>query len=301
MTRLNFKHLYYFWVVAKHGSIARASEILHLTPPTLSSQISTLEDHIGAPLLRKQGRQLMVTEMGAAAYEYAEEIFSLGMELENFLKSNQQSRQAVLKVGIADVMPKLVIYRLLEPAFSMSENLRIVCKESTFDALTKDLVAHKLDLILADRRVDPDANLKAYNHALGSSGVTFFGNDAHWKTTRAGFPGSLHQSSMLLPASNTALRRSIDQWFEAENITPHIVGEFDDSALLKVFGQAGVGVFCAPSIIEKEILKQYRVKVLGRTKSIEERFYAITAERRIKHPVISRLCDLATEFIDSSQ
>ena len=219
------------------------------------------------------------------------------MELENFLKSNQQNRQTVFKVGVADVMPKLMIYKMLSPAFSLSDNLRIVCKESTFDALLTDLVSHKLDLILADRRVDPDANLKAYHHALGSSGVTFFAEKSNYREIKEGFPNSLNRYPVLLPSSNTALRLSIDQWFQEQNIVPHIVGEFDDSALLKVFGQAGIGTFCAPSIIEDEILNQYLVKIVGRTPSIQEKFYAITAERRIKHPVVVHLLKLATEFM----
>lgn len=296
MNRLNYKHLYYFWVVAKYGSIARASEVLHLTPPTLSSQIAVLEDSLGVKLFQKQGRQLIVTDTGSATFDYAEEIFSLGMELENFLKNNHQHRQTVFKVGVADVMPKLMVYRLLAPCFSLSEDLRVVCHESTFETLLNDLAAHKLDLIIADRRIDPDSNIKAYNHSLGTSGITFFAQKSQYSRLKKDFPGSLNNAALLLPTLNTALRRSIDQWFEEIGITPFIVGEFDDSALLKVFGQAGMGVFCAPSVIENEILKQYYVKPVGRTTAIQEKYYAITAERRIKHPMVVHLRNMATKL-----
>ena len=299
MIRLNYKHLYYFWVVAKYGSIARASEALHLTPPTLSSQIAALEDTLGVKLFQKQGRQLTVTETGSATFEYAEEIFSLGMELENFLKNNHQHRQTIFKVGVADVMPKLMVYRLLAPGYSLSEDLRVVCHESTFETLLNDLAAHKLDLIIADRRVDPDSNIKAYNHALGTSGITFFAQKSQYGKLKKDFPHSLQNAEMLLPTVNTALRRSIDQWFEEMDITPFIVGEFDDSALLKVFGQAGVGIFCAPTVIETEILAQYDVKPIGQTNAIEEKYYAITAERRIKHPMVVHLREMATKLFEA--
>ena len=265
----------------------------------MSSQIGALEENLGVALFQKQGRQLVVTETGSATFDYAEEIFTLGMELENYLKSNFQSPQMLFKVGVADVMPKLMIYRLLAPGFALSENLRFICHESTFDVLLNDLAAHKLDLVIADRRVDPGSNFKVYNHTLGKSGVTFFASEAHHAQLKRGFPRSLQDAAILLPAPNTALRRSIDQWFEEIEIAPNIVGEFDDSALLKVFGQAGVGAFCAPTVIEDEVLNQYDVKVIGRTSRIVEKFYAITAERRIKNPIVTHITKVASSLFSS--
>lgn len=241
-----------------------------------------------------------MTETGTETFGYAEEIFSLGNELESYLKNNRQQRQMVFRVGVADVMPKLMIYRLLSPALEGTDGVRVVCTESTFDALIKDLATHKLDLVLADRRLDPDTNIKAYNHALGASGVTFFAHRSLYRPLKKHFPQSLNHTPMLLPTSNTALRRSIDLWFEENQIVPLITGEFDDSALLKVFGQAGMGAFCAPSVIEEEVLKQYDVNVIGRTTAIQEKFFAITAERKIKHPVVSRLRDTAQSMLTTA-
>lgn len=300
MSRLNYKHLYYFWVVAKEGSIANASKVLHLTPPTLSAQIRTLEDLLGVSLFKKTGRQLMLTEIGKITSEYAQSIFMLGLELENILSNEHHQRQIQFKVGVADVMPKLIVYRLLAPAFELSSDIRVICHEDKFETLLADLVSHKLDLVLADRRINPALNLKAYHHRLGTSGVTFFAHRRLAKKLAKDFPGSLHQSPLLLPATDTALRRSIDQWFDEIEITPYIVGEFDDSALLKVFGQAQLGVFCAPAVIEAEILKQYDVDAVGRTECIQEQFYAITAERRIKHPAVIHIRDTASSNLFKS-
>ncbi len=294
MNRLNYKHLYYFWVVAKEGSIARASELLHLTPPTLSAQINTLEEMLDVELFKKTGRQLVLTEIGKITCEYAESIFLLGMELENFISNDQHQKQIQFKVGVADVMPKLIVYRLLNPAFQLSTDIRIVCQEDKFESLLTDLAAHKLDLILADRQINPTLNIKAYHHALGTCGVTFFASERLATILHHEFPGSLHQQPFLLPNLDTVLRRAIDQWFDEMEISPYIVGEFADSALLKVFGQEGKGIFCAPSVIENEILKQYDVHVVGRTEAIQEQFYAITAERRVKHPAVNHIREMAS-------
>ena len=297
MSRLNYKHLHYFWVVAKEGSVAKASKKLHLTPPTLSAQISTLEDMLDVKLFKKVGRQLVLTEIGKITQEYAESIFLLGMELENFISNDQHQKQVQFKVGITEVMPKLIIYRLLNAAFQLSTDIRIVCREDNFESLLKDLAVHKLDLILADQQVNPTLNIKAYNHLLGSCGVTFFANKQLAKHLKENFPTSLHRQPFLLPTVDTVLRRGIDQWFDDIGITPYIVGEFADSALLKVFGQEGKGVFCAPSVIEQEILKQYEVSVIGHTEDIREQFFAITAERRIKHPAVHHIREMASSTL----
>ena len=294
MNRLNYKHLYYFWVVAKEGSIANASKVLHLTPPTLSAQIKTLEDLLDVTLFKKSGRQLVLTEIGKITSEYAQSIFTLGMELESILSNDHHQRQVQFKVGVADVMPKLIVYRLLAPAFEMSSEIRIICHEDKFERLLTELVSHKLDLVLADRRINPALNLKAYHHSLGTCGVTFFAHHNLANKLGSEFPESLNQAPFLLPATDTALRRAIDQWFGENEITPYIIGEFDDSALLKVFGQAQLGVFIAPAVIEAEILKQYDVHVLGHSQDIQEQFYAITAERRLKHPAVIHIRDTAS-------
>lgn len=300
MSRLNFKHLYYFWVVAKEGSIANASKVLHLTPPTLSAQIKTLEDMLGVVLFKKSGRQLVLTEIGKITSEYAQSIFMLGMELESILSNDHHQNQVHFKVGVADVMPKLIVYRLLAPAFEMSSDIRIICHEDKFEKLLMELVSHKLDLVLADRRINPALNLKAYHHALGTCGVSFFAHKNLANKLKDGFPESLDQAPFLLPATDTALRRVIDQWFDENNITPYIVGEFDDSALLKVFGQAQLGVFIAPAVIETEILKQYDVHVVGQSDAIEEKFFAITAERKLKHPAVIHIRDMASSNLFST-
>ena len=297
MSRLNYKHLYYFWVVAKEGSIAKASQILHLTPPTLSAQINTLEDMLEVKLFKKSGRQLVLTEIGKITHEYAESIFLLGMELENFISNDQHQRQIQFKVGITEVMPKLIVYRLLDPAFQLSKDIRIVCQEDKFESLLIDLAAHKLDLILADRQINPTLNIKAYNHLLGSCGITLFADKQLAAKLKTNFPSSLNHQPFLLPTLDTVLRRAIDQWFDEQHITPYIIGEFADSALLKVFGQEGKGIFCAPDVIEKEILKQYKVEVVGRTEAVKEQFFAITAERRIKHPAVQHIREMASSTL----
>lgn len=297
MNRLNYKHLYYFWVVAKEGTITKASQILHLTPPTLSAQINTLEEMLSVKLFKKSGRQLVLTEIGKITHEYAESIFLLGMELENYISNDQHQRQIQFKIGITEVMPKLIVYRLINPAFQLSRDIRIVCREDNFESLLTDLAAHKLDLILADRQINPTLNIKAYNHLLGSCGVTLFASKQLAKKLSANFPASLTRQPFLLPTLDTVLRRAIDQWFDELDITPYIVGEFSDSALLKVFGQEGKGIFFAPTVIENEILRQYEVAVLGRSESIREQFFAITAERRIKHPAVSHIREMASSTL----
>lgn len=283
--RLNYKHLYYFWVVAKQGSIAKASALLHLTPPTLSGQIRVLEQSMDAQLFTKSGRNLVLTEAGRLAYDYAEDIFLLGRELEEVLKTRTLGRTLAFSVGIADVVPKLIAYRLLEPALRLSETVRIVCYENKLESLLADLAVHKLDIVLADGPIR-GGNIRAYNHLLGECGLTFFVTGQRAQALQHGFPLSLHQTPMLMPTLGTALRTALMQWFDKLEIHPQIAGEFDDSALMKAFGQAGIGVFAAPSVIEQQVLAQYDVVSVGRTDEVREQFYAISAERRLKHPAV---------------
>ena len=293
MARLNYKHLYYFWVVAKEGSITKASASLHLTPPTLSGQISALEQAMDTQLFTKSGRNLVLSDAGRLVYDYAEEIFLLGMELEDVLQNRAQGRPIQFSVGIADVVPKLIAYRLLEPALQLPESLRIVCYENKLENLLADLAAHKLDMVLADSPLSSNMNVRAYNHLLGECGLSFFTTHERAQRMQQGFPLSLHQAPMLLPTLGTALRGALMQWFDKLQIHPHIAGEFDDSALMKAFGQAGIGTFGAPSVIEQQVLEQYKLQLIGRTDEVREHYYAISAERRLKHPAVLAVRDAA--------
>lgn len=285
MEWLNYHHLLYFWVVAREGSLAQAGRVLRLARPTLSGQIHTLEESLGERLFARAGRRLELTEVGRVVFGYADDIFSLGREMVDVVKRRSEAGLARLDVGIADVVAKLVVRRLLEPALHLPTPIRLVCHEDSHDRLLTRLAAHELDVVIADAPVPPGAAVRAFNHMLGQCGVSFFGS-RQWFKVRRGFPQSLNGTPMLLPMPGTPLRRGIDTWFEANSVRPRIVAEFEDSALLKVFGGDGVGVFPAPSAVEREVRKQYGVECLGRTEEVQERFYAITVERRIKHPAV---------------
>ncbi|HHM05711.1 MAG TPA: transcriptional activator NhaR [Gammaproteobacteria bacterium] len=296
MPSINFKHLHYFWVVAKEGSIARASEILHLTPQTISGQLRLLEESMGVALLEKAGRGLALTEAGRVALSYADDIFLLGAELREVMRHGGE-RPRQFSVGIPDVIPKLVAYRLLEPALSLPDATRIVCQENKLEDLLADLAVHKLDMVLADSSMAASVNVRAFNHLLGECGVTFFGVPGLAARFRKGFPRSLHNAPLLLPTAGSALRSKLTQWFSELEIDPHVAGEFTDSALMQAFGQAGVGLFSAPSAIENEIVTQHKVTVVGRTDQIREQFYAISLERKLKHPAIVAIRDAASRSL----
>jgi len=286
MDRLNYHHLHYFWVVAKEGSIAAACEKLFVTQPTISAQLRELESALGEKLFKRVGRNLVLTDIGRTVCRYADEIFSLGGELIDTLKGRPVGNPLRFSVGVADVVPKLVAHRLLEPALKLSGPIQLDCRESTPAELLARLAIHDLDLILSDSPVGPDVRVRAFNHLLGECGVSLFGSSELAGAYRRGFPGSLDGAPFLLPARDTSLRRSLDFWFDSEDIRPAIIGEFDDSALLKVFGQAGAGVFAAPDVIEKDIRRQYGVQIIGRVETLRERFYAISVERKVKHPAV---------------
>lgn len=297
MDWLNYHHLLYFWVVAREGSIARASQELRLTQPTISAQIQALEETLGEKLFTRAGRSLMLTDMGRTVFRYADEIFSLGRELLDTLKGRPTGRPIRLVVGVADAVPKLIAYRLLEPALQLPEPVRVICREDKPDRLLVGLAVHELDLVLTDAPVGPTVKIRAFNHLLGESGVTLLGIERLAATYRPGFPGSLNGAPFLLPMENTTLRRSLDQWFEAEGIRPVVVGEFEDSALIKAFGQAGTGLFTAPSVIEAEVRQQYGVEVIGRVEAVRERFYAVSVERKLKHPAVVAISEAARQKI----
>jgi LysR family transcriptional activator of nhaA len=297
MRHLNYNHLHYFWMVAREGSIARAAELLYLTPQTISGQLRLLEDTMGSKLFARSGRNLVLTELGQTVYQYADRIFALGTELVDVLKGRTPEGPLLFTVGIADVVPKLVCYRLLEPALRIAEPIRVVCREGKLGDLLGDLALHKVDMILADSPLTPTVHIRAYNHLLGDSGISFFTLADNARTLSQGFPGSLDGTPMLLPTENTMLRSALEQWFEHQGISPIIAGEFEDSALLKAFGQAGIGVFASPTVIEHEVERQYATPVIGRTEKVRERFYAISAERRIKHPAVMAISDEARQTV----
>jgi LysR family transcriptional activator of nhaA len=286
MEWINYHHLLYFWVVAKEGGLAAAGQVLRLSHPTLSAQVHALEDQLGEKLFTKVGRKLALTEMGRIVFRYAEEIFSLGREMVDTVKGRATGQPLRLNVGIVDVVPKLVVRRLLQPALSLPEPVRLVCFEDSLESLLADLSAHALDIVISDGPVPPGSSVRAYTHVLGESGVSFFGTKSLVKTYQTGFPASLDGAPMLLPLESLALRRSLNQWFDRHNLKPRVVAEFEDSALLKAFGADGVGVFPAPTVVEKEILSHYRVELLGRAPELKERFYALSVERRLKNPAV---------------
>ena len=297
MEWLNYHHLYYFWVVAKQGSIARAVDELLLAQPTISGQLHQLEEALGEKLFVRVGRGLALTEVGQVTYRYADEIFSLGREMQDVLKGRPTGRPVRFRVGVSDLVPKLIAYRILEPALKMAESIHLICREDTPEVLLAELANHQLDLVLMDSPVPPTIRVKAYSHLLGSCGVSVFGGGALVSKYKRGFPASLEGAPFLLPADGSALRRSLDQWFESNSIRPRIVGEFDDSALLKTFGEAGAGLFFAPSAIEKEVKDHYGVTVVGRTADLTERFYAVSVERKLKHPAVLSITEVAREAL----
>lgn len=293
MEWLNYHHLLYFWSVAKHGSIARACDELRLAQPTISGQIRALEQSLGEKLFERSGRGLKLTEFGRVVLEYAEEIFSLGKELTTAVKRGKPGRLMKFMVGVADSVPKLFTSRILEGALILPQRVKLVCKEDKLDRLLGELAIHTLDIVLADTPVPPTVNVQAYNHLMGESTVSLFAEATLAKAYSKHLPESLNGAPFLLPAGNATLRRSMDDWFHSQGIRPVVLGEFEDSATLKAFGQAGHGIFPAVSVMEREIKRQYRVELVGRIPSIKQRFYAITVDRRLKHPAVVAIVDSA--------
>ena len=295
MERLNYQHLFYFWNVAREESITRACEKLHLAQPTISGQLAVFEQAIGKKLFHKSGRKLLLTDTGRVVYHYAEEIFALGRELNNTLKGRSAGAGLRLVVGISDALPKLAVYRLIEPAFNIPETVQVLCYEDKAERLLAEMSLHSVDLVLSDAPLTPSNNAKAFTHLLGESRITVFGTPRLASVYRPDFPRSLTGAPFLLPTSNTALRRSLDQWFDTEGISPCIRAEIEDSALIKTFGSGGTGLFVAPTSVEAEVQRQYAVEAIGRIDAVHERFYAITMRRKLKHPAITAILDNARE------
>jgi len=296
---INYKHLHYFWEVAKSGSIARASEKLHLTPQTISGQLSLLEEHLDEALFSRVGRNLELTETGRLVLSYAEEIFSLGGELEERLRNLPAGRPKVFKVGVTDVVPKSIAYRLLAPALELPEPVRIICREGSIDNLLAQLALHKVDLVIADGSIPSSINVRGFNHPLGDCGITFFATARLARKLGKNFPENLNGMPLLLPGEMTVVRNRLTAWLEGQHIYPQIVGEFDDSALMKAFGRTGTGIFIAPSPIAEEVKEQYGVVIIGETKKIREQFFAISVERKISHPAVAAITETAREWLFS--
>ncbi len=284
MEWLNYHHLLYFWTVVREGGVSKAAAKLRLSQPTISAQVKMLEASLGERLLERQGRTLALTEAGRVVYRYADEIFTAGRELQETLKGRPSGRAIQFTVGIANAVPKLIAYRLLRPAIEGPEVVQITCREDHPDQLVAQLAVHALDVVISDTPAPSHVRVKVFNHLLGESGTTFFAAGPLARRIRRRFPRSLNDTPILLPTVNTALRRALEQWFEAEDLHPPVAGEFEDSALLKAFGESGRAVFPAPTAIEREVCRHYRVAVVGRAPSVRERYYAISAERRLKHP-----------------
>ena len=295
MEWLNYHHLLYFWVVAREGGLVAAGKVLRLSHPTLSVQIHSLENQLGEKVFTKVGRKLVLTEMGKVVFRYADEIFTLGREMVDTVKGRATGQPVRLKVGVVDVVPKLVVRRLLQPALILPEPVRLICYENSFDHLMADLASHSLDIVLSDSPVPSGSTVRAFTHQLAESGVSLFGTKALAKTYKAGFPGSLNGAPMLLPLEQLMLRRALNQWFNRHDLKPRVVAEFEDSALLKAFGADGVGLFAASTAVESEIIAQYGVQLIGRLEGVKERFYAISVERRLTHPAVVAISGAARQ------
>ncbi|MBX7166008.1 MAG: LysR family transcriptional regulator [Pirellulales bacterium] len=290
---LNYHHLLYFWTVAHEGTVAAACAKLHLAQPTVSMQIRSLERALGCKLFRRAGRTLALTEVGQMVYRHADEMFAHARELTQAFAGGTPDRAPRLVVGVPDVMPKLVTYRLLAPALQLPQPVQLECREAKFDQLLADLAVHRFDVLLSDAPIGLGVRVKAFEHILGDSAVAFCAARPLARRLRGKFPHSLHQAPLLLPTENTQLRRSIDAWLEARQLVPHILGQFEDSALLKEFGLAGVGAFPVPSVVVDDVRRQYRVEIVGQVPEIRSRFYAITTQRRVQHPAVLALLEAA--------
>jgi LysR family transcriptional activator of nhaA len=293
MEWLNYHHLLYFWTVAREGTIAKASEVLLLAQPTISEQVRSLEESVGVKLFRKQGRNLVLTDAGRVAFQYADEIFARGREMSDVLRGRTAGRAARFTLGIADVVPKLIAYRLILPALKLPDPIRLVCREGRPDKLLSQLAIHEVDLVISDSPLDPSIRIHAFSHLLGQSGLSFFAHPRLARRFRARFPKCLDGMPFLMPADNTDLRRSLEHWLDAQGVRPVVAGEFEDSALASVFSEAAVGAFATPTPTEAQVKKQYGLTLLGRTRDIVESFYAISLDRRIKHPAVIAISEFA--------
>lgn len=294
---LNYKQLHYFWNVAKVGSIVRTAERLHITPQTISGQIGELERALGTDLFRRTGRRLELTAAGKLALSHADEIFQIGSELEALLRNPSKGNELPFRVGVADVVAKSIACRLLEPVMKLAEPVRLICREDKLERLFAELAIHKLDLVIADRPLPTELGVKGYSHLLGSSPVDFQASPELAQRYRTNFPQSLNGAPLLIPGDGAAVRGPLERWFDQQQIQPRIVGEFDDAALMKAFGQIGGGIFPVPAVIAGEVKNQYGVEMVGRTEEIIVKYYAISVERRLTHPAVVAVSQAAKRVV----
>lgn len=301
MKQLNFHHLQYFHAVAKEGSVTRAAELMNVTPQTVSGQIATFEDYIGAPLFKREGKRLEPNRLGQIALRYADDIFNLGNELSRTLATQDVGQVANFNVGIVDAIPKVMVFDMLNHCFDLDKRFVLECHEGDLSSLLADLSINKLDLIISDHPLPVGVSVRAVNHYLGQSGVTFFTAKDQSEEYQQDFPNSLHKSPFLMPSRNSAQFQNLISWFAQSKITPIIVAEVDDSALLKFFGQAGRGIFCVSSAVEQDVLAQFDVAVIGRVDSISDRYYGILPDRKIKHPAVDSVLETAEKLLSKKQ
>ena len=294
MKHLNYQHLYYFFMIVREGSIVKAAQALHLRPQTISGQLTQFESYIGRPLFDRKGKRLVLNQHGKVAYQYAEDIFSLGNELRHALGGDIATQQTTFTIGVTDIIPKILTFDLIETFLGPNHDNRVICREGDFDGLISELAMKRLDVVISDRPLTPGTAVKAYNHCLGEAGLTFYAHQKDKYLTQ-NFPQSLDNQPFLICSDQSTQRLSLNSWFADLRIAPKIVAEFDDSALLKLFGQSGHGVFCTTSLIEAHVIQQYGVSVIGRTSDITERIYAISPERKLKHPHVKRLVSHAKQ------
>lgn len=293
---INHKHLFYFWKTARAGGVVKAGEALHLTPQTISGQIRLLEESLGVRLFDRQGRGLELTEMGRLVLEYAEEMFALSAELEQIVRHYPGGRPTEFRVGVSDALPKSLVYQLLQPAVVEIDPVRIVCREWRLERLLAALLEYRLDLVIADAALTaagPEQRL--YSHHLGESGLSFFASDKLLSGARPPFPAALAELPLLVPGEDAAVRQKLMAWLERQRLRPKVVGEFDDHALLVAFGQAGVGAFAVPTVIEAECLSDPSMVLLGRVAAIRTDYFAISMERRLTHPCVLSVTAAARE------
>ena len=293
MEWLNYHHLFYFWKVVRLGSITAACKELRLAPPTVSAQLRSLEEQLGEKLLVRKGRTLVPTDVGQMVYGYAQQIFGLGQELMDAVKQRPSGRPIRLVVGIDDVLPKEIAQALIEPVLALKQPVRLLCREGSLEPLLAALAQHQLDVVLSDTPVTPSLNVRAFNHPLGESGVLWMGAPALAKGLRRGFPKSLDGAPVLLPTDDTAIRRDIDQWCDGREIRPNLVAEFEDYGLLRAFGQQGTGIIPVPAVLEKTFRKQYGLESIGLADGVVVRFFAVSIERRIRHPAVAAIWETA--------
>jgi len=290
---LNFQHLYYFWIVAREGGIARASDALDISPSTISSQVSQLEEALQVKLFRRVGRNIRLTDVGHIAFRYAGQIFGLGRELTHALKDWDTKGPFSLHVGVADAVPKLVATRLLRPAFMVSPEIRLTCREGRSDLLLAELALHRLDLVLLDAPADPGSSIRAFSRLLEESVIAIFGTPELVRQHGRGFPESLEGAPVLLPTPSSSIRKSFARWSETRGLQSRVVGEFEDGALMKAFGHVGAGLFPAPLTIADDLKRQHGVEYLGSLDGTHVRYYAVTVERQLEHPAVQAICDSA--------